>query len=337
MFSKTSAQSARISPRRPRAIYFDDAVTLGFIHAADYLEVAAQDPVQGTIFYTLDQKPAETPAIERRDFCLSCHIARSTLEVPGMLVRSVATLANGLTAPQIANATPDHRSPYSERWAGWYVTGTHGAIEHLGNRLLVDRNHADDLVNPAVTNVASAADRFEAEYYPHGNSDIVAHLVFEHQMRMMNLLTRIGWDARVAAAKGLPLHPMLDDAARELVDYMLFVDEQPLGGRVTGTTTYAANFAAQGPRDRRGGSLRDLQLSTRLLNYPCSYLIYSDAFAALPADARAAIYRRLWAVLSGTERGDSYRRLSPADRRAIVEILGDTKPDLPSYFTTPPR
>jgi hypothetical protein len=132
VYSKTSVQSVRINPKNPRAIYFSDSVALGYIRGADYLEFAAQDPRQGTIFYTLDQKPAEKPSIQRRDFCLSCHVSFATLEVPGMLVRSIVTSPAGTTLPQLGNAVVDHRTPLAERWGGYYVTGTHGAMQHLG-------------------------------------------------------------------------------------------------------------------------------------------------------------------------------------------------------------
>jgi hypothetical protein len=52
----------------------------------------------------------------------------------------------------------------------------------------------------------------------------------------------------------------------------------------------------------------------------------------LPALAKDAIYRRMWAVLSGEDSQKPYNRLSAADRRAVVEILIDTKPDLPEFF-----
>lgn len=61
-------------------------------------------------------------------------------------------------------------------------------------------------------------------------------------------------------------------------------------------------------------------------------MIYTDAFDALPPPAKAAVYERLWEILSGREAGQPYARLSSADRRAIVEILRDTKADLPPYF-----
>ena len=52
----------------------------------------------------------------------------------------------------------------------------------------------------------------------------------------------------------------------------------------------------------------------------------------MPPAARAAVYARLWEVLSGRERSERYNVLSDADRQAIIEILRETKPDLPEYF-----
>jgi hypothetical protein len=79
--------------------------------------------------------------------------------------------------------------------------------------------------------------------------------------------------------------------------------------------------------------LHELDLGRRLMTYPCSYLIYSAAFDRLPPAAKDPIYQRMWQILSGNERQERYRAaLSLADRRAIVEILRDTKPGLPSYF-----
>jgi hypothetical protein len=332
VFTRSSVQAPRISPRNPRAIYFDDTVTLGFIPGAELLEFAAEDPRQGVVFYTLDQRAAEKPVIERRDFCLSCHNTRSTLEVPGFLVRSIATTVTGAPAPMYGNYTSDHRSPFDERWSGYYVTGRHGSLAHLGNAMLADRG-SERRVTGDTLNLESVADRFDAVKYPSPHSDIVALLVFEHQMHMINLLTRIGWDARVlASAPRADAPAILARSADELVDYLLLADEPPMPAAVTGTSGFADMFASEGPADRRGRSLRQLDLKTRLLRYPCSYMIYSEAFDALPPPARDAIYRRMWRVLSGKAADPRYARLSAADRRAIVEILRDTKHDLPVYF-----
>jgi hypothetical protein len=148
---------------------------------------------------------------------------------------------------------------------------------------------------------------------------------------MTNLITRVGWDTRIAASEQRVdfAHGPLRDAVEELVDYLLFVDEQPLTAAIKGTSGFAELFAKQGPDDHQGRSLRQLDLERRLLRYPCSYLIYSPAFRALPADARRAIYTRVFDILSGRESAAKYARLSADDRKAVAEILRDTVPDLP--------
>jgi hypothetical protein len=333
VFSKTSVQAPHINPRNPRAIYFNDSVAIGFIPGADFLEFAAQDPRQGIVFYTLDQQRAERPTIDRRDFCLQCHYGYATLSVPGMLTRSVVTTPTGSTLPQFGNAVSDHNSPLAERWAGWYATGTHGSMRHLGNAMIVNREDPEAMVGPHTLNVISLGDRFDAGAYPSAASDITALLVFDHQMRMMNLLTRIGWEVRLAIARHGDAAARARAMATEVVDYLLFIDEAPLAAPVRGTSGFASRFSAEGPRDRRGRSLRELALDGRLLRHSCSYMIYSEAFDALPVEARDAIYRRLWQVLSGAEPDARYARLTPADRRAILEILRDTKNGLPAYFS----
>ena len=162
-------------------------------------------------------------------------------------------------------------------------------------------------------------------------------MIFQHQVRMTNLMTRIGWEARLAEHDrrlDLAASP-LRDGVNELVDALLFVEEEPLTAAVRGTSGFAEIFAALGPADRQGRSLRQLDLERRLLRYPCSYMIYSAAFAALPGGVREAIYSRVWEILSGRETAPKYSRLSEADRRAVVDILRDTLPDLPSRLSNP--
>ena len=234
----------------------------------------------------------------------------------------------------------DHRTPLSQRWASWYVTGRPGANRHMGNKPVPTQA---DTSAPSCSTRSQG--RIDLKGYPTPYSDIAALMVFEHQTHMTNLLTYIGWEARVAEferrGKAAPANRAaapgtLDEIARDLVDYMLFVDETPLAGKIEGTSGFTQMFSAEGPRDSRGRSLRQLDLERRLMRYPCSYMIYSPLFDALPAIARDAIYRRMWEVLSGQDKQPSYSRLSLADRRAIVEILRDTKKDLPELLSSRP-
>jgi hypothetical protein len=324
LYSGTSLQARIINARNPRTIFFNDSTAVGWM-AGGLIEVAALDPKQGAIFYLLPQQT--TPPLRQlaRDTrCLACHYSIATLGVPGFLVRSIPSSPDGMIMPWLGNYTTDHRSPLSERWGGWYVTGRGG--RHLGNAPIADRTLQDITIDNANLNMSTLEKRFDTRSYLSPHSDIVALLVFDHQMRMMNLLTRLGWEARIFEREERPAADALNDVVTEVVDYMLFVDEAPLDG-IKGTSGFAERFGALGPRDGKGRSLRDLDLQRRLFRYPCSYMIYSEAFDALPDTARNAVYVRLLDVLSGKNTSPKYRHLSAGDRQAILEILRDTKKD----------
>lgn len=303
VFSKTSLQSPLIEPNNPRTIFFNDSVAVGWMNGG-FIELAALDPRQGVQFYTLDQRRSGLPQFRRGTDCLRCHVGEATLGVAGYVVRSTYTAADGSPLLIYGGSTVDHRTPIEDLWGGWFVTGAPAGLRHLGNAVIGPEGDPEKMESiPAKT-----------------GSDVAALMVFDHQMHMANLITQIGWDTRAGAGQ-------LEDEARELVDYMLFVDEAPLPSKLGGSSGFAAKFAQSGRRDSKGRSLRDLDLQTRLLRYPCSYMVYSEAFDALPAEAKDAIYRRMLRVLSGSEKGKRYARLSAADRKAVLEILQETKPD----------
>jgi hypothetical protein len=255
-----------------------------------------------------------------------------------MLARSVAAGTGGEALQQFGNYVSDHRSPFEERWGGWFITGKAGTARHMGNVMLdLDSETGRASVQPPP--LATLEGKFDLAGYPTHFSDVAAVLVLDHQVRMMNMFTRVGWETRVALDQ-VAKEPRDKEAAQrliaadagELADYMLFVDEAPLQGKFESTSGFQTKFAADGPRDSRGRSLRQLDLGKRLMRYPCSYMIYSQAFDALPAAAKDAVYARLWDVLSGKDKARKYSRLSADDRTAIVSILRDTKRDLPKYF-----
>jgi hypothetical protein len=347
VFSKTSFQAPRISPSTPRALYFDDHVYVGWVRDGDVVEIAAVDPEQGVIFYTLDQQQTSKPQIARRGECLQCHASGQTLGVPGLVVRSVFPEPSGMPLFQAGSFVTDHRSPLKERWGGWYVTGTHGSQQHMGNVTFANPEKPDQIDRAKGANVTDLKGRFDTGPYLSAHSDIVALLVLEHQTRMTNLITRVGYETRMAmqyqAAMNTALHEpagqisdstkrRIESAAEELVRYLLFTDEARLESPIKGTSNFASEFTTRGPRDKRGRSLRDLDLTHRLLRYPCSYLIYSEAFDKLPEPAKTYVLRRIWEVLTGQDRSKEYAGISNADRQAVLEILTDTKPNLPDYW-----
>jgi hypothetical protein len=337
VFSKTSFQYKKISPQTPRALYFNDDVYVGQVHDGKALELVSFDPVQGAIFYLLDESNAARPAFQRAELdCTQCHVAAATRGVPGVLLRSIFTNPSGTQAAKAESFITGQESPLKERWGGWYVTGTHGSQTHMGNVMVTDKEHPEQIDRSAGANVIDLTKQFDNAAYLTGHSDIVAHLVLAHQTQMHNLITLTNYQTRLA----LYADPTLLEAARkqfeapaeELLRYLLFVNEAPLDGRITGTAGFAEEFAARGPRDPQGRSLRDFDLRTRMFKYPCSYLIYSEAFDSLPGPAKAYLYRRLLEVLTGQERGAEFARLSGEDRRAILEILLATKSGLPESW-----
>jgi hypothetical protein len=50
VFSKTSFQGPKISPKKPRGLYFNDHVAVGFVQDGDVIELISVDPMQGVMF-----------------------------------------------------------------------------------------------------------------------------------------------------------------------------------------------------------------------------------------------------------------------------------------------
>ena len=347
VFSKTSFQQHLISPDAPRALYFNDDVYIGWVQGGDLMEASSVDPEKGAMFYTLDQKKSVTPKFVRREECIQCHASPNTLGVPGHIVRSVYPDRQGIPQLQAGSFRTDDTSPFKERWGGWYVTGTHGSQRHMGNIMVTDKEHPDNLDLDKGANVTNLWRLVDLSPYAGHHSDIVALMVLEHQTRMHNLLTRVNWETRMAISQQEAMNRALDlppgqwsDATRRRINgtvesmlkYMLFSEETKLLEPVKGTSGFEEEFVKTGPRDRNGRSLRDFDLKTRLFRYPCSFLIYSQAFDALPKPAQDQVYRRLWGILTGQEQSKDFASLSRSDREAICQILLDTKQDLPDYW-----
>jgi len=324
VFSKTSLQSERISPKTPRAIYFNDDVYVAWVQGQGLIEIMSADPEKGSVFYVLSQEHSDHPEFERSSGheCSVCHYVREAAPkfVPRLLVSSVIPDATGNVDGAFPIETTD-RSPMKERWGGWYVTGTHGNQFHVGNTVL-SRPVSVFAGVPASallssSNVVDLSSRFDTKPYLTPHSDIVALMVLVHQKEVQNLIV-------LAESKG-------NAAAREtgepLVKAMLFAGAAPLTAPIKGTSSFAAEFSSQGPRDSRGRSLRDFDLQTRLFRYPLSYLIYSKSFDALPAGVKTYVYRRLREVLNGEDKSSDFAHLTAGDRSAILEILRATKPD----------
>ena len=334
VFSKTSLQIHKISPSNPRALYFNDSVYVGYVPGSSILELAANDPDLGAVFYTLDFAPVTearqgVQLVRDRGQCLSCHATSRTENVPGYLVRSIYPDASGRPRTGTSSYTTDYRSLFQTRWGGWYVTGTHGQMRHLGNAFALDRSDPQKMDLEAGANRSELPSRVQPKLHLQPHSDLVALMVLEHQIRVHNLITKANYEARQAVAMDVSMNQALgrdsgyrsestqrriQSAASSLADAILMRNESPLEQVVQGTSTFAETFASQGPLDSQNRSLRQFDLQTRLFRHRLSYLIYTPEFQALPKE----ILVPLRAHLQETLRTDEYR----AER----EILEDTLP-----------
>jgi len=348
VYSKTSLQIARIRPRTPRAIYFNDDLYVGYCQLGDVMEVSVADPKLGTVFYTLDQNDVEHPKFVRQtDNCLICHASSRTENIPGHLIRSLYVDAGGQPKFSAGSYVVDQTTEWEKRWGGWYATGTHGEMNHLGNLVIRSRNVPRPVDNSDGQNVTTLKERFRTDHYLTPHSDLVALTVLAHQVTAHNLITRANFTARQALHYQESLNEELGEkpghrwqsttrrinsATEDLLEYLLFVDEAPLSSPIRGTSSFADEFSTRGPKDGQGRSLYQLDLNTRLLKYPCSYLIYTDSFQQLPTEILNRLGQRMNQVLDGKEQKESWQHLTEADRQAIREILLATSEHLPEQF-----
>jgi hypothetical protein len=313
VFSKTSLQNERISPDRPRAVYFNDDVYVAWAQETPLIEIMALDPEKGSAFYFLSQQKDDGPQFERLTGheCSSCHYDRGAAPkfVPQLQMSSVIPGADGNVEGTFPIPTTD-RSPFEERWGGWYVSGSLGNQKHLGNMVNKTPASAFGTKLARVSNLTGLSSRFDTGKYLSPHSDVVALMVLAHQTEVQNLIALAS--LKTAAAP--------QEVGEPLVKALFFVGAQPLTAPIQGTSNFAAEFAAQGP-------LREFDLKTRFFRYPLSYLIYSKPFDALPQPVKTFVYRRIREVLTGTDKSPSFAHLSAADRTALLEILRKTKPD----------
>jgi len=336
VFSKTSAQFRLISTTNPRALYFNDDIYIGWVPGGPFLEVSAATAKGTTVFYTLPQDPTKPASFQPDNgVCLQCHESGRTDGVAGHLVRSVYPDKDGM--PFFGAGTIDVRpsTPLEERWGGWYVTGTIGKMVHRGNAIVPSEDETNQLHAGAGTGVTDLRGRFPIDRYLSPHSDVVAHMVLTHQVRMHNAIAFAAQEARnaieyrnsslehfgeLSEASLASIRRRIERPAEKLVTELLFLEEAPLEGPIVGTSDFAKEFSAQGPSDEDGRSFRELDLETRLLKYPCSWLIYTDAFDGMPRQTKRYVYRRLDELLTGD------------DGQAIREILIATKPEAREYL-----
>ncbi|MCC6234718.1 MAG: hypothetical protein IT580_18900 [Verrucomicrobiales bacterium] len=341
VFSKTSLQRDLIHPRQPRSIYFSDDLYIGWVPGG-LMEVTVTDPELGMVFYKLEGRdPARPLRFERDAECLSCHGGSMTRNWPGLMVRSVYPDERGEPITSAGSSLVAHDTPIDDRWGGWYVTGAHGTARHLGNLLAKPSERGAEVDRDKGANRQRLDDFFPTAPYLRPDSDIVALMVFEHQVMAHNRLCEASlrvrkwshYQRQLQKEMGEPISPVpvgtalrvINSETERVLEALLFCEEAALpAGGIRGAGDFERGFRANRRPDRQGRSLKDLDFKTRMFAFRCSYMVYSESFAALPAELKSSVFARLRDVLSAATPPARYAHLPGTERTAIREILRET-------------
>lgn len=325
VFSNTSLQLSLINPSNPRALYFNDDLYLGWVPGGK-IEVATIDAELGAVFYIFDIPRDGGPVrVERAKRCMNCHANEDTFEVPGLAVKSVAPAAGGGSLDTFRKELSGHGVPISERFGGWHVTGDSGLKEHLGNK--VGRLFQGDITWTPL----EPGKRFAWSRYPVPTSDLVAHLVHEHQVGGVNRMVRAQYRIRAlrhggGGVLGKEALARVDADAKEIVRYVLFADEVPLkAGNLSVEGDFVTAFGA-GRKMVGGRSLKDFDLRTRLFRHRCSFLVHTPLFGGLDPELRKRVLDGMRAALAPGEGAPEFRYLGEDEKQGIRAILHETVP-----------
>ena len=347
VFAKTSLQRDLIAPRQPRSLYFNDDLYIGWVPGG-LMEVTVTDPKLGMVFYKLDSRDIQAPLRFERDAdCLSCHGGSMTRNWPGLMIRSIYPDERGEPITSAGSTLVTHDTPLEQRWGGWYVTGQHGDVRHLGNITARDVGREAVVDREAGANLTSLEKFFPTATYLRPDSDIVALMVLEHQVLMHDRLCEGAlrvrkwshYQRQLQKEMGEPIseHPtgtalrVLTHETDRIVEALLYGDEAPLPkSGISGAGDFEKGFARNRRPDAKGRSLKDFDLRTRLFAHRCSYMIYSEAFASLPPDLETSVLRRLDGILTAATPPPKFSHLPAEERTAIREILLATLPAYPA-------
>jgi hypothetical protein len=328
VYSATSLQSGLIVPSNPRAVYFNEEVYVGYVPGGR-LEVAAIDPELGPVFYLVNGAEGSRVEAVRSERCMNCHAGRTSWQVPGLVAESVIPTTTGASLDGFRREITGHTIPLKDRLGGWHVTGAHekGSERgvHMGNLL----------GQPAPGGYRTVpnwpGERFAWSKYPRETSDLLAHLIHEHQLGFHNLVTLAVYRMRDALEAGSGSvraadWPALEEIVWRLVRYVLFQNEAALPeGGVRPDAGFVRVFESRRVAGPAGASLRDLDLKTRLFRYRCSYMIYTPGFAALPDTLRARVLKALEIALRDEGAPSEFDYLPVQEKRAIRAILRQTR------------
>lgn len=329
VYSTTSLQLSLISPRTPRAVYFNEDLYLGYVQGGR-IEIVSIDPELGGIFYIFDiPRNGNRPVAERSERCMKCHADENTHEVPGLAIKSVIPGPTGGSLESYRRGLTGHEIPISDRFGGWHVTGADEVKPHWGN--LTGRFTPEGIV----TTPLLPGERFDWSVFPVATSDMLAHLLHEHQAGFVNRFTQAHYRLRTALAGGkgtlLPTdREKIHSLADELTRYLLFAGEAPLPAPIAGDSILKEDFLANRRADRAGNSLKDFDLETHMFRNRCSYMVYSPLFQNLPAGFKKLLYDRIGKALALSPSDPAFAYLPNPEKTRIRTILKETLSDLPA-------
>ncbi len=324
VFSVTSLQKPLISPRRPRALYFNDDTYVGHVPGGR-IEVISMDPHLGSIFYIFDPlRGGKVPAVARTNECMNCHAPRYLDNIPALMIESVVPGITGGGEKAFRREQSGHAIPFEQRFGGYHVTGASAGWPKLWANMFIEYRDGKAIERPI-----APGDLFDVQTYPLPTSDLLPQLLQEHQVGFVNRALQAAYRARE-----LQNEPASAELTREiaalatpLVRYILFADEAPLPAPVAGEARFKTDFLANRKADSKGAALKDFELKTRMFRYRCSYMIYTPTFAGLPSALKKAVLAQISAALGEGPATAEYAYLPVEEKRAIRRILAETLPD----------
>jgi hypothetical protein len=326
VWSKSSLQTEKINRKNPRAIYFNEDTYVGWIPGASLIEIMSIHPTKGAIFYKVLNTKGGGTKIEEEDLqCSRCHGSRNRGLVPELFTESSHVAESSYPRPLTPSRRVRMSTPIKHRWGGWYVTGTHGKERHMGNAISGGTDEAPLINREAFANLTSLSKLINTKKYLTPHSDIVALMVSEKQMFIQNTLSQASLDLQTFDEPD-------DEACEPLVRALLCSYEAKITSPMKGTSQFASVYAASAPKDSKGRSFSQLDMNTRILKYSCSPLIYSKSFDAIPERGRKIIWQRFEEILSGKDDSEPFKHLTADLRKAIREILSETKPEFAAFL-----
>lgn len=332
VFSASSLQSEIINPRNPRALYFNEDTYVGWVPGG-LVEIIAADPEMGPMFYVFNRlRPGgPVPDVQRSTKCMNCHAGNATRRLPGLIAESLLVSRAGSSLETFRRDVQGHQIPLELRFGGWHLTGQHNLSHHKANVMGIPQNGKNEL-SPVEPGQYS-----DLSLHLLPTSDILPHLIHEHQMGFENRLVYAIYTMRQLKNdnKGLfgsAAKAEIEERAQELARYITFADEAKFPGKgITGDAAFTKDFLSDRRTTKAGLSLKDLDMKTRIFKHRCSYMLYTDTWKEAPKDLKERVYYHM-ALYLRDQPDALHAHLAPGERVAIRSILKETMNDLPAWW-----